>query len=161
MYKPGYRTSEFWFTLVSFIFSGLFLLGIIQQEDTKDELIEVVSHALESIILIGGQILIFYRYIQSRDKYNNKYSKEKQEEYNEIGRELENYIGVDKSYENININNATIGELIQLPHIGPALAKKIVKYRNTHGNFVKPENIMLVNGIAQNTYEDIKEYIIV
>jgi len=26
MIKPGYRTSEFWFTLVSFIFSGFILI---------------------------------------------------------------------------------------------------------------------------------------
>lgn len=161
MYKPGYRTSEFWFTLVSFIFSGLFLLGVIKQEDTKDELIEIVSHAVESIILISGQIIIFYRYINSRNKYKEQYSKEKQEEYNEIGRELENYIGVDKSYNSININTATLGELIQLPHIGPSLANKIIKYRNDNGFFQDTQNIKLVNGIANTIYEDIKDYITV
>ena len=38
MVKPGYRTSEFWFTLVSFIFSGLYLTGIIHDNDQKEEL---------------------------------------------------------------------------------------------------------------------------
>jgi hypothetical protein len=32
----------------------------------KDELIRDVSHAVESVILIGGQLLIVYNYIQSR-----------------------------------------------------------------------------------------------
>ena len=64
--KPGYRTSEFWFTLVSFIFSGLFLLGILNDNDQKEELIRDVSHGVESIILIGGQILILWNYINSR-----------------------------------------------------------------------------------------------
>ena len=59
MKTPGYKTSEFWFTLVSFIFSGLFLFGIITDSDTKDTLITVVTHAVESIILIGGQALYF------------------------------------------------------------------------------------------------------
>ena len=33
----GYQTSEFWFTLVSFIISGLFLGGVILEADTKDD----------------------------------------------------------------------------------------------------------------------------
>lgn len=66
MIKPGYRTSEFWFTLVSFIFSGLFLLGVVQDNSQKEQLISDISHAVESCILIGGQLLIVYKYIMSR-----------------------------------------------------------------------------------------------
>lgn len=66
MQKPGYKTSEFWFTLVSFIFSGLFLLGIIGDIDQKDELTSVVTHAVESIILIAGQFGILSRYLKTR-----------------------------------------------------------------------------------------------
>jgi len=66
MVKPGYRTSEFWFTAVSFIFSGLYLLGIINDNSHKEELIGNVSHAVESCILIGGQLVILYKYINSR-----------------------------------------------------------------------------------------------
>lgn len=66
MLKPGYRTSEFWFTLVSFIFSGLYLIGIISDTTQKEELIGNVSHAVESCILIGGQLAILWKYINSR-----------------------------------------------------------------------------------------------
>jgi len=66
MQKPGYKTSEFWFTLVSFIFSGLFLAGIIGDIDQKDELTSVVTHAVESIILIAGQFGILSRYLKTR-----------------------------------------------------------------------------------------------
>jgi hypothetical protein len=66
MIKPGYKTSEFWFTLVSFVFSGLYLLGLIGDVAQKDELISNVSHAVESCILIGGQLLVLYKYINSR-----------------------------------------------------------------------------------------------
>jgi len=64
--KPGWKTSEFYFTLVSFIFSGLYLTGIINDHTNKEELISVVSHAVESCILIGGQFIILYKYINSR-----------------------------------------------------------------------------------------------
>jgi hypothetical protein len=66
--KAGYRTSEFWFTLVSFIFSGLYLTGILKENDQKEELITIVSHAVESVILISGQIFILARYIRGRSE---------------------------------------------------------------------------------------------
>lgn len=66
MVKPGYRTSEFWFTLVSFLFSGLYLLGIIGDSSQKEDLIRDVSHGVESVILIGGQLAILWKYINSR-----------------------------------------------------------------------------------------------
>ena len=37
--KKSYQTSEFWFTLVSFLISGLFLIGVITEPDTKDDLL--------------------------------------------------------------------------------------------------------------------------
>jgi hypothetical protein len=64
--KPGYKTSEFWFTLVSFLFSGLYLLGIISDMTQKEDLIRDVSHGVESIILISGQLAILWKYINSR-----------------------------------------------------------------------------------------------
>lgn len=66
--KPGYKTSEFWFTLVSFIFSGLYLTGLISENSHKEELITTVSHAVESVILISGQLLIFYKYVKGRSE---------------------------------------------------------------------------------------------
>ena len=75
MIKPGYRTSEFWFTAVSFIFSGLYLLGIINDNSHKEELISNVSHAVESCILIGGQLAILYKYINSRKEIKTSLEK--------------------------------------------------------------------------------------
>ncbi len=68
MMKPGYKTSEFWFTLVSFIFSGLYLTGLMSENGHKEELITTVSHAVESVILISGQCFIFYKYIKGRSE---------------------------------------------------------------------------------------------
>jgi hypothetical protein len=66
--KAGYKTSEFWFTLVSFIFSGLYLTGLLKENEQKEELISVVSHAVESIILISGQVWILAKYIKGRNE---------------------------------------------------------------------------------------------
>lgn len=75
--KAGYKTSEFWFTLVSFIFSGLYLTGVLTENEQKDELISVVSHAVESVILISGQALILYKYVKGRTEVKKIVEQEK------------------------------------------------------------------------------------
>lgn len=66
MVKPGYKTSEFWFTMVSFIFSGLYLIGLIGENSQKEDLIQETSKGLEAIILIIGQLAVLFRYIKGR-----------------------------------------------------------------------------------------------
>ena len=161
MRKPGYKTSEFWFTLVSFIFSGLFLFGVIDSPDTKDDLTDVFTHVTESVILLGGQALVLARYIKKRKEQKIEEEKTKQKEQDNLKKELEDYVGVDKKLEVININKAGIGELIQLPHIGPAIAQKIVEYRIENGKFKEPEDLINVSGVGDIVFEDIKKYIIV
>ena len=60
MRTPGYKTSEFWFTLVSFIVSGLFLFGIITEPDTKDQLIDVFTHVTESRFAFRWTRIFYY-----------------------------------------------------------------------------------------------------
>lgn len=59
----------------------------------------------------------------------------------------------------INLNTATPEELESLPGIGPELAARIIEYRNTHGPFVKTEDILMVSGIGPKTFEKIKDLI--
>lgn len=66
MVKPGYRTSEFWFTMVSFVFSGLYLMGLIGENSQKEDLIQETSRGLEATILIAGQLTVLFKYINSR-----------------------------------------------------------------------------------------------
>lgn len=66
MIKPGYKTSEFWFTLVSFLFSGLYLLGLLDSNNQKEDLIGETSRGLEALILIAGQLTVLFRYIKGR-----------------------------------------------------------------------------------------------
>lgn len=66
MIKPGYRTSEFWFTLVSFVFSGLYLVGILDDNSQKEDLIQETSRGLEATILIIGQLTVLYKYVKGR-----------------------------------------------------------------------------------------------
>ncbi len=59
----------------------------------------------------------------------------------------------------VNLNTAGREELMTLTGIGEAKAGAILKYREEHGGFKSPEDIMQVEGIKQGTYEKIKEQI--
>ena len=59
----------------------------------------------------------------------------------------------------ININIASVEDLMTLPGVGESKAKSIVEYRKAHGKFGSIEDIMNVSGIKEAMYEKIKEYI--
>ena len=63
--------------------------------------------------------------------------------------------------QKININTATVIELVELQNVGPSYAQKIVAYRQQNGPFNTPEDIMLVAGIGQRTFEVNKDRIVV
>ena len=61
----------------------------------------------------------------------------------------------------ININTATIDQLMLLPGIGQVLAQNIIDHRNTHGNFQKTADLLLVEGIGEQRLDSIIDLITV
>ena len=61
----------------------------------------------------------------------------------------------------ININTASSFELETLPGIGPAIAQRIIEYREANGPFLAIEDIVNVSGIGPGTYERIQDLITV
>jgi competence protein ComEA len=60
----------------------------------------------------------------------------------------------------VNVNSADASQLALLPRVGPAIAQRIVDYRKQNGPFKKPEDLMLVRGIGEKTYELLKPYVV-
>ncbi len=59
----------------------------------------------------------------------------------------------------ININLADQSLLETLPGIGPSKSQKILEYRDKNGNFKSIEEIMNITGIAEKTFESLKDLI--
>jgi competence protein ComEA len=61
----------------------------------------------------------------------------------------------------VNVNTADPSQLALLPRVGPAVAQRIVDFRKENGPFKSPEDLMLVQGIGEKTYQLIKPYVAV
>ena len=59
----------------------------------------------------------------------------------------------------VNINTAGSETLQTLPGIGPALAGRIIDYRDAHGPFVAVEDLLNVKGIGEVTLEKLRPLI--
>jgi len=59
------------------------------------------------------------------------------------------------------LNTADSTQLVYLPMIGPGFTKRILKYRNALGGFYKKEQLKEVYGMADSTYNAIKDKITV
>lgn len=68
---------------------------------------------------------------------------------------------IESSSNLININTASVVELMSLDGIGESKAKAIIEYRDINGDFENILDIKNVSGIGESIYEKIKDYITV
>jgi competence protein ComEA len=59
----------------------------------------------------------------------------------------------------ISLSNAEQAELEQLDGIGPALAQRIIEYREQHGGFESVDELQEVSGIGEKRFEALKDSI--
>lgn len=59
----------------------------------------------------------------------------------------------------VNINTATAEELEKLPHVGAKTAREIVNHREKFGAFRKPEHLLLVRGVSDNRFRQMRHLI--
>jgi len=59
----------------------------------------------------------------------------------------------------LNLNTATVTDLDTLPRIGPALAQRIIDYREANGRFRSVADLRSVTGIGEKTFEGLKDLV--
>ncbi len=59
----------------------------------------------------------------------------------------------------IDINRASRQELERLPGIGAGLAARIVEHRERHGRFRRAEHLVMVRGISERRFEQMRAFI--
>ncbi|GIW40220.1 MAG: hypothetical protein KatS3mg076_0797 [Candidatus Binatia bacterium] len=61
----------------------------------------------------------------------------------------------------VNVNTASVEELMTLKRIGRVTAERIVAHRNEHGPFRKIEDLLAVRGIGPETLEAFRDQVTV
>ncbi len=112
-----------------------------------------------------------YNYEKQDSLYNSAYeadnNKNLMEKVVDSKQELLDFSKDDKTIEDkkvllessVNINTASINELVLLPGIGEKTAEKIINLRSLKGKFSKLEELLEVKGIGPKTLEKMLPYI--
>jgi competence protein ComEA len=62
--------------------------------------------------------------------------------------------------ERIDLDRADVTEITRLPHVGPALAQRIVAWRERHGPFGSAARFDSVPGVGPKLIESVRPYVI-
>ena len=65
-------------------------------------------------------------------------------------------VQIETQAKAVNINTAGSQELQVLRGVGPAIAERIIQYRQEHGRFEHAEDLTKVHGIGQAKFQKIK-----
>lgn len=57
----------------------------------------------------------------------------------------------------VNLNTATSEELQTLPGIGPAMAERIITWRQTHGEFTRADQLLEIRGIGPRVFAELQD----
>ncbi|MEO6505452.1 MAG: helix-hairpin-helix domain-containing protein [Terrimesophilobacter sp.] len=67
--------------------------------------------------------------------------------------------GADAMGGKVNINTGSESDLETLPRVGPAMAKRIIAWREANGRFTSIEDLMSVTGIGEKTFAGLKDLV--
>jgi competence ComEA-like helix-hairpin-helix protein len=70
-------------------------------------------------------------------------------------------VSTAKSAGPVNLNRAGARELERLPAIGPAMAKRIIDFRDSVGGFTRPDDLMKVRGIGPKKFNKLRDHVVV
>ena len=128
------------------IFVGLLVGGIFRYLDNSNVDITEAEKELRNV------------YEQARSE-NVSFASSDEEKLPEKKRQIiDKTKNTNKKIDVININKASIDELVKLPGVGKVTAKKIISYRSDH-KFETIEDIIKVKGIGQKKFEKMKDFI--
>lgn len=80
---------------------------------------------------------------------------------NTVGTTSSDTKGIIATNQKVDVNHATLEELMTLPGIGPVKAQAILTYRTNNGLFTIADDLLKVSGIGPSTLEKIAAYVVI
>lgn len=68
---------------------------------------------------------------------------------------------LEADLQRVNLNTATLEELMTLDGIGQKVAERILSFRDKNGPFQNPEDLMMVKGVGEKIFEANRSKIVV
>ena len=135
--------------------------GLTNKADTSaNNMSKLLKDEMVIIIYSKDEILNYKKVKEEESKVFNECNNDEKNITNDSCYNVDNSVkDNDNNNKLININEASVDELMFVTGIGKSKAVKIVEYRNKNGRFEKLEDIMNVSGIGEALFEKIKEYI--
>lgn len=91
------------------------------------------------------------------EKNGNNYVNEEDNE--EMEEDQDNDEGEEDDFILVNINEADVEELMEIPYVGEVLAERIVAYRDSYGLFESEEELLNIDGIGIKKLSKMIDYI--
>lgn len=160
--------SVFGVLLVLLSFYGFYAF---KKEESEPPVYNLISVEITGAVMMPGIYEVsFYTTLEELINYAGGPLKEANTEFINYNENLEankvynilfKTIEVEEEKEEtlININKASVNELMTLPGLGEVKAKEIVDYREKNGPFKNKEALLLVKGIGEKIYENLKDKI--
>ena len=70
-----------------------------------------------------------------------------------------NLVETDALYERVNVNTATLEELMRVPYIGEVTAKKIIEFRQHKGHLRDIQELAAAPGLYPRNFERFRKYL--
>lgn len=74
-------------------------------------------------------------------------------------RDIVNFIDTERVYAKVDVNTASLEELINIPYIGSYTAERIIEYRQDKGPFTSLEEIKKIKGIKEKNFKKFSAYL--
>lgn len=106
----------------------------------------------QASLLTDGQMV----YVPTKEE-----AEERQQEGWDVSSNVSENANTNDTTGKINLNTASLEQLMELPGIGESKAKAILSYRETNGRFSAIEEVMNIEGIKEGVFAKMKDYIVV
>jgi competence ComEA-like helix-hairpin-helix protein len=83
------------------------------------------------------------------------------EEEEMAGAEADSLSEVPGGFTVLDLNSASVSELMELPRIGPVVASRIIEYREKNGKFMNVSDLTKVKGVGSVTLRRIESLVTV